>query len=195
MTTPGDVQRLARWVAETEHEHLKTGDRRDPVTLPWMPYQPADFIAIMWDVMSEAGGSVFLDVGCGPGTKMAIAGQLLGLAAYGIEIDKVMAEQAGAHGAVYPGDALDVMMTIYAEADVIWLYRPFRDAAHEAKLEQLVIEAMKPGAILAGGSWETDVHALGWQVIVDDCLVSPDGSAKILRGAWMKPWMKPRLTP
>jgi hypothetical protein len=188
-TRAGGVQRLVNWVAETEQEHLRIGSRYDPVTLPWMPYQPADFIGIMWDCMAETGGPFFLDVGCGPGTKMRIAKELFGMIPLGIEIDEPMASLAGDHGLVYHGDALTLptIERIYARADVIWLYRPFRDPDHEAKLEQLAIASMKPGAILAGGSWETDVAALGWQTVVDDCLLSPDGSARIWRGAWQKP--------
>jgi hypothetical protein len=174
---------------ETEHAHLELGARYDPVTLPWMPYQPADFIGIMWDCVAEADGRVFLDVGCGPGTKMRIARDLFGLVPHGIEIDGAMAESAGDHGVVFHGDALTMptIERVYAKAHIIWLYRPFREAACEAKLEELIIESMRPGAILAGGSWETDVAALAWQPVVDDCLISPDGSARIIRGAWQKP--------
>ncbi len=188
-TRAGGVQRLVNWVAETELTHLKLGDRYDPLVNPWMPWQPADFLGIMWDVMGETGGPVFLDVGCGPGTKLRIAKDLLGLIPHGIEIDPKMANTARAHGHVYRGDALTLptIERIYARADVIWLYRPFRDAEHEKKLEDLIIANMKPGAILAGGSWETDPGALGWPPVVDDCIISPDGTARIFRGAWQKP--------
>jgi hypothetical protein len=188
-TRAGRVQRLVRQVTETDYEHLKLGSRRDPDTTPWMPYQPADFLAIMWDVMGEADGPVFLDVGCGPGTKMRIAADLLGFIPHGIEIDAHMAALAGTHGHVCHGDALHMptIERLYAKADVIWLYRPFRSALLESLLEKLIIGHMKPGAILAGASWETDVPALGWQPVVDDCLIAPDGSAKIIRGAWQKP--------
>ncbi len=188
-TKAGATQRLVNWVMETEHEYLMHGSRRDPLVLPWMPYQPADFIGIMWDVTAEIDGPVFLDVGCGPGTKMRIARDLFGLIPYGIEIDPHMAEQAKAHGVAYQGDALNfpTIERVYAKADVIWLYRPFRDPASERALEEFIISNMKPGAVLAGGSWETDVTALGWQVIVDDCIVAPDGSQQIVRGAWQKP--------
>jgi hypothetical protein len=188
-TRAGGIQRLVSWVAETEQAHLKLGDRMNPVTLPWMPYQPADFLGIMWDVMGELNGPVFLDVGCGPGTKMRIAKELLGLLPTGIEIDPVMARLAKPYGQVWSGDALKIrsIERAYARADVIWLYRPFRDQTHEKKLEDLIIASMKPGAVLAGGSWETDVPSLGWLTVVDDCIPSPDGEYLIWRGAWQKP--------
>jgi SAM-dependent methyltransferase len=192
-TRAGGIQRLVTWVTEIEYEHLKLGNRLDPVVTPFMPYQPADFLGIMWDVMGMTSGPVFLDVGCGPGTKMQIAESLFGLSAYGIEIDLDMAAQAKARfggASVIQDDALTseaALRLYYPSADVIWLYRPFRDVVHEKKLEDLIIANMKRGAILAGGSWETDLPALGWEPIVDDCILSPDGTMRIWRGAWMKP--------
>lgn len=189
ITRAGGVQRLVNWIAETEQAHLRLGDRYDPIVNPWMPYQPADFLGIMWDVMGVADGRVFLDVGCGPGTKMAMAEALFGLIPHGIEIDPAMAELAKDYGQVYPGDALwlPTIERVYALADVIWLYRPFRSVPHERSLESFIIANMKPGAILAGGSWETDPAALGWEPVVDDCIISPDGTQRIFRGAWRKP--------
>jgi hypothetical protein len=166
---------------EIEYNHLKTGDRRNPITLPWMPFQAANFLGFMWDSIAEVDGSVFLDVGCGPGTKMHIARELFGMHPYGIEVDEAMAELAKPYGCVYPGNALTLphIERIYAKADIIWLYRPFRDPVHEKQLEDLIIANMKPGAILAGGAWETEVPMLGWQTIVDDW--------ELRHGAWQKP--------
>lgn len=188
-TRAGSMQRLINWVMETEHTYLMHGNRRDPVTLPWMPYQPADFIGIMWDCVAEIDGPVFLDVGCGPGTKMQIAKDLFGLISYGIEIDPEMAAEARHHGIAYQADALQHLTIdrLYRNADIIWLYRPFRDPESEQKLENRIISAMKPGAILAGGSWESDIAQLGWQTVVDDCVIAPDGIGRIFRGAWQKP--------
>ena len=189
-----DLSALALDVQQTEHRYLLHGPRHDPVVNPWMPYQAADFVAILWECLPELKGRVFLDVGCGPGTKMRIARDLFGLTVYGVEIDEAMGAEARRHfpgvpGAVVTGDALLLQEDYrpFAVFDVIWLYRPFRDALSEFKLEQRIIDEMKPGAILAGASWETSVPALGWQPIVDDCLISPDGSSQIIRGAWQKP--------
>jgi SAM-dependent methyltransferase len=180
-TRTGHLQRLARQVMETEYEHLKVGDRRNSITLPWMPFQPASFLGFMWDSLAVLDGPVFLDVGCGPGTKMRLAKELFGMIPYGIEIDADMAELARPYGNVYVGDAmtLPAIERIYARADLIWLYRPFRDPEHEKKLEDLIIANMKPGAILAGGAWETEVPMLGWEIVVDDW--------EIRHGAWQKP--------
>ena len=185
---------LVKNVQETEHKYLLHGPRHDPVRNPWMPYQPADFIGILWECLPEisftaARPPMFLDVGCGPGTKMDIAATLFAFSAYGIEADEAMAGVAQARfgDKVTCADALSGTRFLYDAFDVIWLYRPFRDPVSEARLEQKVIDGMKPGAILAGSSWEVNVPALGWQPIVDDCLISPDGHNQIIRGAWQKP--------
>lgn len=175
------VQQVVRWVQDTEHKHLMHGDRRDPVFLPFIPYQPADFLAVMLDCVAEASGSRFLDIGAGPGTKMALAAELFGLEAHGIEIDKDMALTASSVGQVVVRDALGVSDAYVREFDIVWMYRPFRDPHFEHQLEQQVMDAMNPGAILAGGQWEMEKPPAGWITIVDDW----DGGAK--RGAWMKP--------
>jgi SAM-dependent methyltransferase len=187
------LSRLVREVQDTEGKYLLHGDRNDPERTPWMPYQPADFIGMLWECLPEIAYSKgrppsFLDVGCGPGTKMKIAQDLFGFDAAGIESDETMAAEAQrefGHHAIC-ADALSYSF-YYGWFDVIWLYRPLRDSELETRLEASIVANMKPGAILAGGSWETDIPGLGWATIVDDCLTAPDGSAQIWRGAWKKP--------
>lgn len=184
-----EIAALVRDVQETEHKYLLHGPRHDPIFNPWMPYQPADFIGIVWECMPELNGVEFLDVGCGPGTKMQIAAALFGLNPIGVEIDLEMAREARKRtpALILWENAIDSPDHFYGLFDLIWLYRPFRDSERERALELHILNAMQPGAILAGGSWETDVPGMGWQPIVDDCIISPDGTAKIFRGAWQKP--------
>jgi SAM-dependent methyltransferase len=188
-----NVSGLVQAVQETEHKYLLHGPRHDPVVTPWMPYQPADFIGILWECVPEMKGSFFLDVGCGPGTKMRIAQTLFGMNVRGVEINSDMADEARKYfndpGAVVTGDALQLLPDYHPfdVFDLVWLYRPFRDPVSETRLEQKITDSMKPGAILAGSGWEIDPAGLGWQPIVDDCMYSPDASAKIVRGAWQKP--------
>jgi len=170
------IQDVVRHVAEVEHAFLLHGDRHDPVTLPWMPFQAADFVAIMYEVMAETGGDEFLDIGCGPGTKMALASDIFGLNTSGIDIDRQMVEQARSEGLhAYTWDALEFYD--YRSYDILWMYRPFRDPEHQDRLEKLVFESMKPGAILAGGAWENHPPA-SWTPIIDDW--------ELRRGAWVK---------
>jgi SAM-dependent methyltransferase len=179
-TKAGHVQRQIRWAQSEEHRLLMHGDRKDPTYLPFMPYQLADFTAVLVECMAETVGPKFLDVGCGTGTKMVLARELFGLEPSGVEINPAMASRAQARGPVREGDALTVNAGFYENADIIWLYRPFRDADKEASLEGRIMASMKHGAILAGGAWEICPAAVGWNTIVDDW-------ADMRRGAWQKP--------
>jgi SAM-dependent methyltransferase len=169
---------VIRQVQQIEHQWFAQGDPKSP-TLPWMPFQPADFLSILFECIPEMTSPSFLDVGCGPGTKMLLASHFYGLDASGIEISPEMAKEAEKHGAVFWGDALQAAPGAYTGTDLIWLYRPFRDQLLEEQLEARVMDEMKPGAILAGGSWEMCPAAIGWIPVVDDW--------ELRRGAWMKP--------
>lgn len=183
MNSPaGDLQRVLREVTEEESHFNLKGIPDRPDCLPWMPFQVADFIAIMSEVIQEAEGTLFLDVGCGPGTKMRIASYMFGMCTTGVEIDPEMAilaaEKSGYDRVsvrmIFCGDALNYK---YHRPDIIWLYRPFRDPVKERQLEQQIFAEMKSGAIIAGGAWETCPE--GWIPIIDDW--------EIRRGAWKKP--------
>jgi SAM-dependent methyltransferase len=182
-TKAGVIQRTIRWVMDEEHKLLMHGNRRgDAECLPFMPFQPAEFIAIMFDVVAETSGKIFLDVGCGSGTKMTLAQEIYGLIPWGIEIDEEMAAQADARfpDAVIVEDALwGGNASFYRQADIVWMYRPFRDPDKQAELEKTVMERMKHGAILAGSKWQMD-DPPPWIPIVDDW----DDTKT---GAWMKP--------
>jgi hypothetical protein len=182
-TQAGNIQRIIRGVMDEEHRLLMHGNRRgDAECLPFMPFQPAEFIAIMFDVVAETGGPIFLDIGCGSGTKMSLAQQIYGLTPWGIEIDSSMGEQADTK---FP-DAVIVESALwhgcnvfYRQADIVWMYRPFRDPDKQAELEKTVMQGMKHGAILAGSKWQMD-DPPSWIPIVDDW----DDTKS---GAWMKP--------
>jgi SAM-dependent methyltransferase len=178
-------------VMNTEHGAFAQGDPHSP-TLPWMPFQPADFLAILFDCIPEMKARSFLDVGCGPGTKMALAKHFYGLSAAGIEIDPQMAAGARYWGSVVTGDALSVPPGFYSGWDLIWLYRPFRDSTLERQLEERIMREMKPGQILAGASWETDL-AGKWLPVVDDALTDSFGQHVSVRGAWKKPHPRPTI--
>lgn len=175
-----------RQVMKEEAQWFAQGDPRSP-TNPWMPFQPADFLAILFDCVAEMRGRKFIDVGCGPGTKMLLADRLYGLEPEGIEISAEMAAAAEKHGRVYHGDAGDTPPGFYSGYDLIWLYRPFRDPVLEQRLEARVMDEMKPGAILAGGGWEICPADHRWITVVDDW--------ELRRGAWMKPGTVVTLEP
>jgi SAM-dependent methyltransferase len=169
---------VIREVQQAEHLWFAQGDPYSP-TLPWMPFQPAEFLSILFECVPEMTGRAFLDVGCGPGTKMLLASHFYGLEVQGVEINPVMAVEAETHGSVWVGDALSAPPGFYREYDLVWLYRPFRDAALETQLETRLMNEMKPGAILAGASWELSPAERQWIPVVDEW--------DLPRGAWMKP--------
>lgn len=180
-----EAARVIREAQQTEALWFCQGDPRSP-TNPWMPFQVADFLSIVFECVPEAAGYRFLDVGCGPGTKMLIASHFYGMDAAGIEIDPAMARAARAHGSVVCGDALQAPPGAFGTWDVIWLYRPFRDRDLERQLEKRIMDEMKPGAILAGGGWETCPADRRWITVVDDW--------ELRRGAWMKPVLQRLVT-
>lgn len=171
---------LIRDVQKQERSWFEQGDP-NAVVNPWMPFQPADFLSIVFECLPELGGREFLDVGCGPGTKMQLAKHFFGLEPCGIEIVPDMAAAAAVIGGVRTGDALLAPDGVYENFDLIWLYRPFRDPQLELQLEERIMREMKPGAVLAGGSWETCPGYVPhrWIPIVDDW--------ELRRGAWMRP--------
>lgn len=169
---------VIRNVQETEHRWLKQGDPMSP-TLPWTPFQPADFLSIVFECAPELKGRDFLDVGCGPGTKMLMARHFYGLEAHGIETDDAMGTEARSHGLVLRLDAADTLPGFYGAYDLIWLCRWFRDPVPERRMEAWVMDEMKPGAILAGSGWEICPADHRWIPVVDDW--------ELRRGAWMKP--------
>lgn len=151
----------------------------DKIRTGWMPFQLADFIAIMSEVMIEAEGVQFLEIGSGVGSKSLVARELFGLETFGIEYDETtatVAEQKN-RGPVWHGDALAYPGN-YGSWDVIWMYRPFKDPVLQEQLEQRVYSEMRPGAIIAGGHLESRPEG-PWETIFEDW----DG---VSRGAWKK---------
>lgn len=184
-----ELQGLLRGVAGDEARYLMYGDRHDPVYLPWMPFQWADFIALLAECVPEAEGPLFCDIGSGTGTKMRIAAGLFGLTPFGVERDFGLAVSGEASARAWPGggagaggdvlveDALDLPGAYWGQFDIVWMYRPFRDPARQGRLEQRVYGGMRRGAIFAGGALEA--FPWGWRTVVDDY--------DMRRGAWKKP--------
>ncbi len=171
----GELQRIITEATDDEYHWMLHG--ADQVHLGWMPFQIADFCAIMTECLAEVNGVQFLEVGSGIGTKSQIARYMFGFTTLGIERDRQMIAQAlrKGRGPVVHADALDYGS--YDVPDLIWMYRPFRDRDKERELEQKIYAEMKPGAIFAGGQLETFPEA-GFVPVIDD--------REIRRGAWQK---------
>jgi len=172
-----ELQRVLNEAYEDEHAFMLQGG--DKVRTSWMPFQLADFVAIITEAMCVTNGVNFLEVGSGIGTKSMIARHMFGLSTYGIEYDETLATIARqkARGPVWTGDALSYPDS-YGNYDIVWMYRPFRDEALQDSLEERIYREMRPGAVLAGAALENAPD--GWTVIVDDYDMGN-------RGAWQKP--------
>jgi hypothetical protein len=111
---------------------------------------------------------------------MELARAVFGMHPTGIEIDPAMVKRSNQAGRGYVEvcDALTAPGHLIYGADVIWMYRPFRDGFEQAKLEHRVFELAKPGAVIVGGQWENKPS--GWSIVVDDWDTGH-------RGAWQKP--------
>jgi len=174
---PSIVQATLKAADEDEWAfNLQGGDK---LRLGWMPFQMADFVAIMSEVVREANGFDFCEIGSGIGTKLSVASVLFGLSVEGIEYDETLATVSNQknRGHVRVGDALQYPYT-YGSFDIIWMYRVFRDVVLQDELEQRIYREMQSGGIFAGAALQ---HAPdGWEIIVDDF---DTGN----RGAWKKP--------
>lgn len=173
----GGIQKLLREADEDEWAfNLQGGDK---IRLGWMPFQLADFIAVMSEVTREVNGHWFLEVGSGIGTKMMTAHELYGFSVHGIEYDETLATvcRQKNRGHVMIHDALN-WPGLYSAYDVIWMYRVFRDPVLQDQLEKRLYAEMKRGAIFAGAALENAPQ--GWEIIVDDYDMGN-------RGAWKKP--------
>ena len=144
----------------------------------WLPYPMFDFIALLAEAMPAVQGPKFLDVGCGPGTKMRIAEVMFGMNVAGLEISPSLATAAREAGlAVEETDARAWLG--YGEADLVFLNRP---VAPPERLERHIMRLMKPGAVLisVNGATSPARHA-GWDVVSEEYGPGP------VKGIWVKP--------
>ena len=97
----------------------------------------------------------FLDVGCGPGNVMLVAGSF-GFLPFGIEYNPALVKRAPypQHeryspvekvAGIYQQDAFKFRN--YGDFDVVYLYCPIANSSLEARLEQLIESQLKEGAI------------------------------------------------
>ena len=173
----GEIQRVLQQAFTDDHQYLLQGG--DRTRLGWMPFQVADFVAIMTEVMAVTDGVRFLEVGSGIGTKMLVAAHLFGLTTEGIEFSEELAAVSAKRRCtpVYVCDALHWAGN-YGDYDIVWMYRPFRDEELQAQLEQRIYSEMKPGAVLAGAALQNPPPS-DWEIVVDDFDMGN-------RGAWKK---------
>jgi SAM-dependent methyltransferase len=179
--------------------------REDAV--PWMPFPMPLFVTLLTDAVEVAppsrprGPAVtgwgrelkaprFLDVGCGPGTKVRLASALFGVDGYGIDIVPRFVAEAQAHGVQawlqdafeFPeGDPRNIqagaLMPGYADFQIVYVNRP---SALQDDLENLVMERMAPDAVLIAVNWRNNPGKAGWIPVSEEF-------GEPVRGVWVKP--------
>lgn len=105
----------------------------------------------------------FLDVGSGVGTKLLMAAARFD--AFGIEISPEMVSISKTFGCakVFQWDALSYMG--YGQFDMIYFYRPFRNAVMQGELESQIKSQLKTGGLVAPmgtvGHWDRGFEKIG----------------------------------
>jgi SAM-dependent methyltransferase len=148
--------------------------------VPWLAFNLLDFTGLLIATFPFIGeGGRFLDVGCGPGSKMLLARDGFGLDVYGFDINPAYVAAARDHGLpaeLASAEAYDG----YKAADCVWLNRPRRDREGEAILERQIWDEMAPGAVIICANLEHRPPE-NWFIIEDQW-------QDLRRGAWLKPY-------
>ena len=169
----------------------------------WMPFAIGQFVTLLTEAMMVAapamdrqvtgetyGSPRFIDIGCGPGTKVRLAEALYGLNAYGIDIVPRFVHEAQAHGAAvmlrdafeFPEHGVPVTTDAwgYADFQIVYVNRP---SALQNELEPLIMERMAPDAVLMAVNWHNDPGKAGWFCQHQEY----GGPGSPVAGVWVKP--------
>jgi trans-aconitate methyltransferase len=133
----------------------------------WMPSDVAQFLVLLVEAVVEAPDKSFLEIGCGPGTKMMLARDLFGLDVTGLDRVPeylVAAKEQGLN--VVECDAMDFQA--YNKFGIVFFNRPFRDRPTQAKLEKLVYSKIRRGSVVICMNLETQPPEDKYLVITND---------------------------
>lgn len=173
-----DVRDLLTSVRQIERRWQKQVDIGDQQMFTgWMPSDVAQFLVLLIEAIAEAPGNSFLEVGCGPGTKMMLAQGLFGLDVTGFDRVPeyvVAAKEQGLN--VAECDAFDFQA--YGKFDIVFFNRPFRDREVQRDLEKLVYSKVRRGAVVIAMNLETQPPDSKYLVVTDDW--------ESRRGVWLK---------
>lgn len=178
MTKPAEIRDVLRTATELDYEmSVHPGGRDNPDCTPWMPFPMFDFIALTAEALQETRGDRFLEVGCGPGTRMLLAREIYGFDVTGIERTAAYAERG--HQLGLKIEVADAMAWKgYGNFDLVWFNRPFRDRSLQRQLEAKIWDALSPGAVVMCANLENPPPS-SWILVLDDW--------EIRRGIWQKP--------
>lgn len=178
----GTVASVMRRAAQLDRDWQRKGPVTDPRFTPWMPFNLGEFTGLLAEAVAgyEPGDDEdisFLDVGCGPGSKMLVARDIFGLDALGFDIQREYVAAACSLGLnAHQGDAR--IWPGYGRAQITWFNRVARDPGIQARIESKVWEDTAPGAVVMCANLENRPPQ-AWFPVVDDW--------EARRGAWMKP--------
>jgi SAM-dependent methyltransferase len=164
----------------------------------WMPYAIPQFVSLLTEAVMVApqrskylfsvGPARFLDVGCGPGTKMRLAAEMFGLDTYGIDIVPRFIHEALAYGCKaalmdafdfpehpFPDQGEPAMG--YAAFDIVYVNRP---SGLQDELESLIMDRMSSDAVLVAVNWRNSPGKAGWVPVSEEY-------GEPVCGVWMKP--------
>ncbi len=179
--------------------------REDAV--PFLPFPLGQFVTLLTEAVLVAppgpdritavenpGQIRFLDVGCGPGTKVRLAEALFGVSGYGIDIVPRFISEANAHGVKainydafeFPekGAPMTTAGLGYGDFQIVYVNRP---STQQDKLERLIMERMAPDTVLIAVNWRTDPGNHGWPVAYQEYGTTVRGHAAPVMGVWLKP--------
>jgi SAM-dependent methyltransferase len=138
----------AEWVRrERQHSPDPTRWRWSPCPLPHFREMLATAVGIR-EVQELDHQPSFFEAGCGIGTKMMLAIEEHGLHVEGWEIEPEYVDLCRSNGLNVWQRDLSKEQPPWAEYDIIYLSRPFKDDQQEREWEQHVMDAMRPGAVL-----------------------------------------------
>lgn len=155
--------------------------------VPYLPYPERLFLPLLFDAIRYVTGRRFLDVGCGPGTKMRLV-EAFGFDVYGVDYlasHVAEANRGRVSDHAWQGDARSFGW--YGDYDLLLLNRPLEGPEQEG-MELLVMEGMRPGAVLINVNGCVDPgKRLGWTpVSVSDGDLG-DVRGEVVEGVWQKP--------
>lgn len=142
----------------------------------WFPWPIPGYIALLADAVMASDGGNYLDVGCGPGTKVQLAEAMFDLEAAGFDISPDLITAAHKNGVnCCVADAFT--FGGYADFSIVSVNRP---SSKQDELEHLIMGQMKPGAVLIAINWLNDPGENGW------ALQAQEYGHPVV-GVWVKP--------